>query len=199
MRRFGDQKHGMTAPSPTPDDAPSLAELYLGFAQISMSAFGGALPWARRILVERRGWMEPEDFASTLALCQFLPGPNIVNLSIAVGQRFRGVSGALAAFAGLTVAPVVIITMLGLLYERFGQIGALRGALAGLGAAAAGLVFATAAQMAAPIVRKTPVTAGAIIAAAFVLAGLLRWPLVGVLAILAPVGVGLAWRTRPRS
>jgi chromate transporter len=184
----------MTAPSSPADDAPSLTALYLGFAQISMSAFGGALPWARRILVDQRGWMEPEDFASTLALCQFLPGPNICNLSIAVGRRFRGVSGAAAAFAGLTMAPVVIIITLGLLYERFGQLGALHGALAGLGAAAAGLVMATAGHMATPLVRKTPAETIPIIGASFVLAGLLRWPLPAVMAVLTPVGIFLAWR-----
>jgi chromate transporter len=189
----------MTAPKivslPPADKTPSLGELYLGFAQISMSAFGGALPWARRILVDRRGWMEPEDFASTLALCQFLPGPNVVNLSIAVGQRFRGAIGALAAFAGLMAAPVATIIVLGLLYARFGQLGILRGAFAGLGASAAGLVFATAAQMATPIVRKAPWTAVPIIAVAFVLAGLMRWPLPAVMAVLTPISVFLAWRS----
>src|SRR6202030_3001062 len=69
---------------------PSLAQLYFGFAQIALSAFGGALPWARRILVEDKGWLDPDDFTDTLALCQFLPGPNVINLSIVVGSRFRG-------------------------------------------------------------------------------------------------------------
>ena len=72
----------MTAAKPAP---PGLLDLYLGFAQIAVSAFGGALPWARRILVEDRGWLSGEDFTDLLALCQFLPGPNVVNLSIAVG------------------------------------------------------------------------------------------------------------------
>jgi len=176
--------------------APSLFELYLGFAQISVSAFGGALPWARRILVERRKWMEPEDFASTLALCQFLPGPNIVNLSIAFGNRLHGWRGALAAIVGLMAAPVVIILILGSLYLRFGQIGNLRGMFAALAAAAGGLIVATAAQMAIPLIRKTPVTAIPIIVAGFVLAGLLRWPLPAVMAVLAPIGLLLAWRGR---
>jgi len=177
--------------------APSLFELYLGFAQISVSAFGGALPWARRILVEQRKWMDPEDFATTLALCQFLPGANIVNLSIAFGRRLHGWAGALAAVFGLMAAPVVIILTLGSLYLRFGQIGSLKGMFAALGAAAGGLVVATAAQMAVPLIRKTPVTAIPIIVAGFVLAGLLRWPLPAVMAVLAPIGLILAWRMRP--
>ena len=179
--------------------APNLLALYLAFAQISVSAFGGALPWARRILVDQRKWMEPEDFASTLALCQFLPGPNIVNMSIAFGNRLHGWRGALAAFVGLMAAPLVIIITLGLLYLRFGRLGALGGMFTALGASAGGLIVATAAQMAVPIIRKTPVTAVPVIVAAFTLAGLLRWPLPAVMAVLAPIGLFVAWRMRPRA
>jgi len=198
--RFPAHKQAMAAQSTSAEEGaarvPSLFELYLGFAQISVSAFGGALPFARRILVDQRKWMEPEDFASTLALCQFLPGPNVVNLSIAFGRRLHGWRGALVAIFGLMAAPVVIIITLGSLYLRFGQIGALRSMFAALAAAAGGLVVATAAQMAVPLIRKTPVTALPIIIAAFVLAGLLRWPLPAVMAVLAPIGLILAWRTR---
>ena len=173
---------------------PSLVQLFLGFAQISISAFGGALPWARRVLVEDRGWLAPDDFVDTLALCQFLPGPNVINLSIAVGSRFRGLAGALCAFLGLMGAPVVIVIGLGLLYGRYGQLEALRGVFAALGAAAAGLVIATAAKMAEPIVRKRPLAGAPVIVAGFVMVGLLRWPLPLVLAILAPISIALAWR-----
>ena len=185
----------MTAAKTAP---PSLADLYLGFAQIAISAFGGALPWARRILVEDRGWLSGEDFTDLLALCQFLPGPNVVNLSIAVGARFRGAAGSAAAFLGLMAAPVVLISVLGLLYLRFGQIDGLRGVFSALGASAAGLVIATAAKMAEPLIRSRPVSAVPIIVAGFALAGLLGWPLPGVLALLAPISIALAWRTRRR-
>jgi chromate transporter len=179
-----------------PSPPPSLAQLYLGFAQIALSAFGGALPWARRILVEDRGWLAPDDFTQTLALCQFLPGPNVINLSIAVGSRFRGALGALAAFAGLMGIPVALVIGLGALYARYGQLPVLGQVFAALGAAAAGLVVATAAKMAAPIVVRRPVTGMPIILAGFVMAALLHWPLPLVLAILAPLSIGLAWRLR---
>jgi chromate transporter len=176
--------------------APSLGDLYIGFAKISVSAFGGALPWARRIIVEDQAWLTADDFTDTLALCQFLPGPNVINLSIAVGSRFHGWRGALAGFTGLMVGPVTLVIGLGALYGRFGQLDALRGAFAGLGAAAAGLVAATAAKMAAPLVRKTPLISVPIIAGGFAMAALLRWPLPLVLAIIAPASIGLAWRVR---
>jgi chromate transporter len=179
-----------TAPSPTP------AQLFLGFAQISVSAFGGALPWARRVLVEDRAWLQSDDFTDTLALCQFLPGPNVINLSIAVGSRFRGPLGALCAFLGLMGAPVILVIGLGALYGRYGQLDALRGVFAALGAAAAGLVITTAAKMAVPIVKRQPLAGLPVIIGGFVMAGLLRWPLPLVLAILAPISIALAWALR---
>ena len=161
-----------------------------------MSAFGGALPWARRIVVEESGWLNADDFTDTLALCQFLPGPNVINLSIAVGSRFHGWRGALAGFAGLMGIPMALVISLGALYGRFGQLDALRGVFAGLGAAAAGLVVSTAAKMAAPLIRKTPLVSVPVIVGGFVMAALLRWPLPLVLAIIAPVSIGLFWRAR---
>jgi len=175
---------------------PSLGDLYVGFSRISISAFGGALPWARRIIVEERSWLTSDDFTDTLALCQFLPGPNVINLSIAVGSRFHGWRGALAGFAGLMGVPVTLVILLGAVYGRFGQIDVLRGVFAGLGAAAAGLVVSTAAKMAVPLIRRTPLTTAPIIAGGFVMAALLRWPLPLVLAIVAPTSVILAWRLR---
>jgi chromate transporter len=186
----------MSATESTDPSPPTLTQLYLGFAQISLSAFGGALPWARRILVEDRGWLEPDDFTDTLALCQFLPGPNVINLSIAVGRRFQGAAGAFSAFLGLMGVPVIIVIGLGLLYGRYGELQALRGVFAALGAAAAGLVITTAAKMAEPVIRKQPLAGIPIIIGGFVMVGVLRWPLPIVLAVLAPTSIALAWSLR---
>jgi chromate transporter len=186
----------MSATESKDPSPPTLTQLYLGFAQISLSAFGGALPWARRILVEDRGWLEPDDFTDTLALCQFLPGPNVINLSIAVGRRFRGAAGAFCAFLGLMGVPVIIVIGLGLLYSRYGQLQALRGIFAALGAAAAGLVITTAAKMAEPVIKKRPLAGVPVMIGGFVMVGLLHWPLPLVLAILAPISIALAWRLR---
>ena len=168
--------------------------LFVAFLQIALSGFGGVLPWARRVLVERRAWLDEDNFNETLALCQTLPGPNIVNLSIVVGSRFAGPAGAMAALAGLTLVPVAIVIALGALYGRFGDLGRIPGAVAGLGAAAAGLVAATAAKMAQPLILRRPFRAAAFIAIAFIAVGLLRLPLPWVLVVLAPVSVAVAWR-----
>jgi chromate transporter len=171
----------------------SKRELFMVFLAIGLSAFGGALPWARRVLVERRRWMSPDAFNETLALCQALPGPNVVNLSVVVGARYGGPLGALSALLGLIGVPVAIVLVLATLYGRFGESGRIPGAITALGAAASGLVWATAAKMARPLVARRPLSASATIAVAFASIVWLKLPLAAVLVALAPIGMSLAW------
>src|SRR5246127_2589703 len=119
------------AAAPAPDASvpsqplqPGLLELFLAFAKMSLAGFGGVLVWARRSIVEQHRWMTAEEFNETFALCHFLPGPNIVNLSMVFGARLRGVVGGIAAFTGLLVPPVLILTVLAGLYARYGGVGA---------------------------------------------------------------------------
>lgn len=154
--------------------------------------FGGVLPWTRRMVVEQRGWLTGPEFTDLLALCQFLPGPNVANLSVALGARFRGVPGALAALTGLLAAPVAIVIALGGLYARYGEHPEVRGAFEGLAAAASGLLVATACRIAWPL-RSNPV-AVLIAALAFVSIALLRLPLLPTMLALAVLGVLLAPR-----
>src|SRR5215468_8392775 len=130
---------------------PSIAALFLAFAGLSISSFGGVLAWARRMLVERKCWMTAAEFNDLLALCQFLPGPNIVNLCAVFGMRVRGVPGALACVLGLLGPSVMLMIAMGVLYNRFGALPELHGVLSGLAAAAAGMIIATAAKLAEPL------------------------------------------------
>ena len=93
-------------------EVPTVGALFWGFLSIGVIGFGGVLPWARRMMVEQRRWLTPAEFTDLLGLCQFLPGPNIVNLSVALGSRFRGVPGAVAAVVGLISLPMVIVFLL---------------------------------------------------------------------------------------
>lgn len=108
------------------------------------------MPWARLMIVEERGWLDEAGFVNLVSLSQVLPGPNIVNLSVMLGRRFAGTSGALAALGGLMIAPLTIVLILGALYERFGQLPQLNHMFGNLAAAAAGLILTTAAKMARP-------------------------------------------------
>src|SRR6266436_10085937 len=99
-------------PASTAQPPPSVIALFFAFAKMSLAGFGGVLAFARRGIVEQHRWMTADEFNETFALCHFLPGPNVVNLSVVFGSRFRGVLGGVAAFAGLVGPPVVIVTVL---------------------------------------------------------------------------------------
>lgn len=144
--------------SPTPDaqtsQQPGLFELFFAFAKMSLAGFGGVLVWARRAIVEQHRWMTPEEFNEAFALCHFLPGPNIVNLSVVFGGRFRGIPGSIAAFLGLVGPPVVIVTILAAVYARYGQIPALQRSLTGVSCAAIGLFLAVIGRMMVPLLKN---------------------------------------------
>ena len=168
------------------------AALFLGFLGVGLLGFGGVLPFARRMLVEQKRWLTAAEFTDLLALCQFLPGPNICNMTIALGRRDHGLLGALAALCGLMGAPFLIAVGLGLLYARFDGIPAVAHMFAGLAAAASGLVLATALKVGRPLLGRRP---GLIIAAvAFVLIAGFRTPLLPTMVILAPASIWLMQR-----
>jgi len=169
-------------------------ELFVGFLKVGLSGFGGVLPFARRMLVEERAWLTEREFTELLSLSQFLPGPNVVNLSIIVGNRFCGPVGSFAALFGLMLMPFLIVIALAALYARFAELHSVRGATAGVSSAATGLIIATGLKMARPLSAvfwQIPVAALAFVALAIV-----RVPLLWALLALLPISVALAWLTR---
>jgi chromate transporter len=187
------------------DDLPlprpgSLTELFVAFTLLALQGFGGVLPIAQRELVERRRWLSKQDFVDMLSLGQVLPGPNVVNLSLMVGDRFFGWRGAAVALAGMLLVPLAIVIGLAIAYVQAAQHPLVGNALRGMGAVAAGLVIATALKLLGSLERSA---LGPWPAAAFVLATLaaiagLRWPLLWTLAGLGPLAVALAWwRLKP--
>jgi chromate transporter len=178
--------------APASAAAPSLFELFRAFALVSISGFGGALPWARRMIVEQCKWMTAEEFNETFSLSQFLPGPNLINFSVVFGSRFGGAAGAAVALTGLLGPPLVIVTILAALYARFGDLAALTRVLGGVASAAAGLLIANVARMAEPLFRKRWNFGPFVAIAGFIGVALMQWPLPYVFAVLAPVSVALA-------
>jgi chromate transporter len=173
---------------------PTIAELAWTFARISLLGFGGAMPWAQRALVDRQRWMTMSEFADTLALCQFIPGANIINMAVIVGQRFRGIPGALASVCGLVVPPAIIVTLAGMLYERVAGIPVVSGILAGIAAAGAGLLASAAGRLLIVLVRSRSREPLLIAVVGFVLVAVVGWRLPIALVVLAPISIALAWR-----
>jgi chromate transporter len=174
---------------------PSHADLFFAFFQITLSGFGGTLPWTRRMFVEKKRWMTAEEFNAVYALCQFLPGPNIVNLAAVFGSRMRGPTGAMAAWVGFLLVPFGVMLAAAVLYERYGDVAAVRDVLSGVAPAAAGLLIATVAKMAAPMFRSFGPAPLVLLATAFAI-GVMRWPLLLVLLLLLPLSIALAWWSR---
>jgi chromate transporter len=179
------------APQLPTSPPPGLFALFLAFAKMSLSGFGGVLAFARRGIVDQHRWMTAEEFNETFALCHFLPGPNIVNLTVVFGARFRGIPGSIAAFAGLIGPPVVLVTVLAALYARFGEIDALRRILAGVACAAVGLLISTVLRMTMPLIRKRDIVGLVMLATVFVAIGLARLPLPAVLSVAIPISIAI--------
>ena len=127
------------------------------------------------MLVEERRWMSAEEFNAQLGLCQFLPGPNVINLAVVVGKRYQGLRGAIVAPVGLLAGPLVIALLLALLYDAYGSLPLAQGMLRGIAAVGCGLLLAMAWRMGMAIKDKLlflPFTVAVVAAIAW-----LRWPM----------------------
>lgn len=133
-------------------DAPGLApllapppdhrQLFFGMMQVALSAFGGGLSaWSQRIIVEEKRWMDNTSFLTGLTVARLFPGPNQINMAVYVGARFRGLSGALAALAGMLLVPFFLLMLVGLAYFSFRSLPLVDRLLAGVVTAAAGLAL----------------------------------------------------------
>ena len=161
----------------------SRADLFWSFTWLALQGFGGVLAVVQRELVEKKRWMTREQFVEDWAVAQIMPGPNVVNLSLMIGGRCFGLSGALAALAGMLAAPLVVVLLLAALYGSVADTPAAQGALRGMGAVAAGLITATGIKLIAALDKNAMglVVCIALAAATFVAIALLRWPLAWVL------------------
>jgi chromate transporter len=168
----------------------TLGALFSAFLKTSMYGFGGPIVWARRIIVEERRWLGDAEFADILSFCQFLPGPNVVSVTVCIGAKFRGPAGALAALAGFILVPWTVGFALGAFFLSYAQTAVLQGALRGVAAAAAGLIIATGIRLLLPH-RHRPI---ALIFAALAFVGLavLKLPLLIVVLGLVPLSIALA-------
>ncbi len=173
----------------------SPADLFWAFNRLAMQGFGGVLPVAQRELVERLGWLTPKEFLELLSLSQVLPGPNVVNLGLIMGDRAFGLRGALAAVAGMLLGPLVLVLVLAVAAAQWRDLPTVGGALRGMGIVAGALVLSTAIKLAKGLKGNAMgLPLAALFAAAAALAiGWLRWPLVYVVLGLGLLGMAVAW------
>jgi len=179
-------------PLPKPGEAVSLVDIFALFARIGLTSFGGGLSaWIYREVVDRRRWLSEDEFLAGLTLAQILPGPNVINISIYIGQRLRGSAGSVTAAVALLLPPMIVAVGLVTLFHAYGDIAWLHDLLEGVAAAAIGLTFSVgyrAARHATQTNRWAPV----VLLVVFVAIGVLRWPLIPVVICVAPIAVLVA-------
>ncbi len=190
----------MTSAPPAPDPAPltrphSLGALFWAFSALALQGFGGVLAIVQRDLVERKRWLTREEFLEDWAVAQILPGPNVINLSLMLGDRYFGLRGALVALGGILLFPLMVVLLLATLFAGIADVPAAQGALRGMGAVTAGLIMATGLRL-APALRRNamgPAACAGAALATFVLIAVLRVPLAWVLLGLGGLCCVWAW------
>lgn len=181
-------------PDPSPIDPPArpvgLLELCVGFLLVGLLGFGGLAASGFYVIVERNKWLDRRDFVELFGICSVLPGGNVLNASIVLGDRYQGPLGAVLALSSLMLAPLAILMMLAVVYENFSHLPDVRAASAGAASAVAGMTIGAAGKMIHGLNR----TWGALVfgAATFIAIAFLRIPLAAVVLVIAPMAVAFA-------
>ncbi len=174
----------------------SSVDLFWSFTRLALQGFGGVLAVVQSELVEKKKWLTREEFVEDWAVAQILPGPNVVNLSLMIGDRYFGLRGALSALAGMLAFPLVIVLAVAALFAGVADTPAAQGALRGMGAVAAGLITATGLKLVTALKKNAmgmPMC-WALAGITFALIGIARLPLVWVLLGVGGVACAWAWR-----
>lgn len=174
----------------------SLSDLFWSFSVLALQGFGGVFAVAQREMVDRKRWLTREQYMGDFAVAQVLPGPNMVNLALMMGDRCFGLRGAFAALAGMMFFPGLLIIVLAVLFSSFGALPEVQGALRGMGAVVVGLIAASSARLVGALKENAMglTVCWLVIGAGFVAVGLLRIPLVWALIVLGGMAWFWAWR-----
>ncbi len=184
-------KQDTPPPVPPPPRVPAW-RLFRAFALVGLCAFGGVMPWVHRSVVEKEKWLDEQEFTELWSVGMLLPGATSTNVAASLGYRLNAPLGAGAAVLGLLGPPMAIVLVLAVLYQRYGMVPAVHGAVRGVTAVAAGLVIATALKLA----KSQPLRPSVLLfgLAAFLGVTVLRWPLLAVVGGLIPLSVASEWR-----
>lgn len=174
----------------------SLSDLFWSFTRLALQGFGGVVAIVQRELVEKKKWLTSEEFVEDWAVAQILPGPNVVNLSLMIGNRYFGLRGALVALAGMLTFPLLIVLVLAAIFAGVADVPGVQGALRGMSAVTAGLISATGLKLMGSLQKNSlgMLTCWTLAALTFIAIALLRLPLAWVLLGLG--GLACSWAYR---
>ncbi|WP_084652368.1 chromate transporter [Ottowia thiooxydans] len=185
-----------TAETPEALNSPSSrTDLFWSFTWLALQGFGGVLAVVQRELVEKKRWLTREQFLEDWAVAQVMPGPNVINMGMMVGDRHFGLSGALVALVGLLLFPTFVVLTLAVLFATVADNEMAQRALRGMGAVAAGLIIATGIKLASAL-SKSPMgipVCIAVVVLTFIASALMRWPMGWVLFTIGGASCLWAW------
>jgi chromate transporter len=174
----------------------SCADLFWSFTVLAMQGFGGVVAIVQRELVDKKQWMTKEEFVEEWAVAQVMPGPNVVNLAMIIGNRFFGLAGALSALAGMLFFPLIVLLLLVILYSQVASHPGVVGALRGMSAVTAGMILASGLRL-VPALKTNPLgmaVSAVIVALCFIGVALIRLPLAYVLLGVGGIAMFLAYK-----
>ena len=171
-----------------------LLTMFGSFFKIGLFTFGGGyamVPIIQREVIERRGWIDREEFIELLTLAQSAPGPIALNTSVFVGYKMRGYAGALAALLGVVVPAFTVILIVAIYFAQFRENIYVNAAFKGMRPAVVALI-------AAPLIGMAKGMSWWKIAVAIVVAAVIWWlGLSPILFIFIGALVGIGWSFRP--
>lgn len=121
----------------------TLLSLFLSFCIIGVLAFGGgyaALPLIQEQCVDVHHWLSMSEFSDLLTISQITPGPIAINSATFVGMKVAGIPGAVVASLGFMFPPFVIVSLLYLVFKKYGKLTFMQNILSGLKPAVVGLI-----------------------------------------------------------
>jgi chromate transporter len=175
-----------------PTKHATLAEVFWSFLRIGGSSFGGSSQaMIHREVVERRGWVDEQSFIAGLAISQVLPGANPVNLALYMGLKARGRAGAAVAVIAMIIPAFCIIMLMGFVYRQYSDLSITQFILGGVAAAGIGATLAVGTKISVKLPRN--IATLMIGLAVFTAVGVLRWPMLPVVAVAVPLSIGIAF------
>ena len=187
-------RRGDTETAGRVDRKISLNEIFLTFLIIGATSFGGGVvAYLRNSLVTKKQWLDDEGFLAALEISQALPGLNATNMSVIVGDRLRGIPGAVAGFVGITLPGALVVFLLAFFYASNSGNEAVNAVLKGVGAASVGLLLAVTLQIGHKQLEHY--LDMILVAVTLVLVSFMHISLLYVLLILGPIAV-LLYRPR---
>ena len=167
-----------------------LVELFIVFFKLGAFTIGGGiamLPLLQNTLINEKKWFTKEEFMDIVAVCQSLPGVVAINMATYVGYKKKGLIGSVVSTFGVTIPSFIMILIIARFITSLGDNGVLMGAMAGLRAAALGMVVVALIQLMPAAIKNKWAMLAAVVA--FVLIAVLKVNTAYVILLFAVLGI----------